>query len=116
MMPEPKNLKRNFFAAIKISIILLGIAFCILALVLSFKATIANTYVNAEEDLSNTRFCILSESVQSDDMDGSFHYYIAYEKITKVMYVIGKAEGSSPTFTVMETANGTPLLFKGKDE
>lgn len=67
-------------------------------------------------DVSNGRFEIINEYTQNDGIDGSIHYYIAYDKVTKVIYTIGKASGSSPTFTVMVGETGTPILYGGKDE
>ena len=81
----------------------------------------ANTTTIVEDtkeviDTYGGRFEIINEYVQSDGIDGSLHYYIAYDKVTKVLYTIGKADGSSPTFTVMVGETGTPILYAGKGE
>ncbi|MBR6289465.1 MAG: hypothetical protein IKR19_09020 [Acholeplasmatales bacterium] len=67
-------------------------------------------------DTIDGRYEILSEYTQSDGNDGSIHYYIAYDKVTNVLYTIGKSEGSSPTFTVMLGESGHPIKFAGKED
>lgn len=81
----------------------------------NFKESNAKVEVEAI-DVYNGRFEIINEYTQSDGIDSSFHYYIAYDKVTKVIYVIGKAEGSSPTFTVMVGETGTPIRYAGKGD
>lgn len=67
-------------------------------------------------DVTGGRFEIINEYLQSDGTDSMLHYYIAYDKVTKVMYVIGNSEEGSPTFTVMIGETGGPILYAGKGE
>ena len=66
-------------------------------------------------DISGGRYEIINEYTQNDGIEESIHYYIAYDKVTKVIYTIGKAPESSPTFTVMVGPTGDPIRYGGKD-
>ena len=66
-------------------------------------------------DINGGRFTILNEFVQNSGNDESIHYYIAYDNKTKVMYTVGKAEGSSPSFTVMVNNLGVPMLYEEEE-
>lgn len=90
----------------------------LICIVLIFCAISILSYNNSKQSINPTefvdyggeRFIVLNEYNQNFG-DTNIHYYTTYDSVTKVMYLVGKAQGSSPTFTVMVGKNGSPLIY-----
>lgn len=54
----------------------------------------------------------IPDSEQFMVVDKTLNYYIVYNKKTKVMYAISNGLHNRETFTRLDNADGTPLLYE----
>lgn len=83
---------------------------CVLLLTLLLCS--CNSQMLTEEEVSKDNTSNLSMFIQVENGGG---YRIVYHRDTKVMYAISTGYYNQGTFTVMLNADGTPMLWEGKE-